>query len=76
MAARGTSFSRITKAITTTKVAKGRRYNVTVRALNVPWCRRQITTYFSSLLAHKKMKRRDVMVHRRVIPTPPHLGLV
>ena len=30
-----TSFSRITKAITTTKLAKGRRYNVTVRALNV-----------------------------------------
>jgi subtilase family serine protease len=29
------SFSRITKALTTTKLAKGRRYNVTVRALNV-----------------------------------------
>jgi hypothetical protein len=29
------SFSRITKSLTTTKLAKGRRYNVTVRALNV-----------------------------------------
>jgi hypothetical protein len=29
------SFSRITKALTTTSLAKGRRYNVTVRALNV-----------------------------------------
>jgi subtilase family serine protease len=29
------SFSRITKALTTTTLAKGRRYNVTVRALNV-----------------------------------------
>jgi hypothetical protein len=28
------SFSRITKAFTTTKLAKGRRYSVTVRALN------------------------------------------